>query len=205
MEGSVETHVLDYRMILSLSVACCTVLVAVGVAYLCRHSLRMAVRELSWHFNPKSRQRATASAQQFKEILSDFRRKMQTMEEYSPDYHTSFSSGGWAWLVSTSEHLDTAESIIDAFLASGRDYDAYTLAAFLNGDLSHAEMPLASVRFADFVDLLDWQGRTSQQLLHLLETVKDSAEINQEIGLQRSRNRKPTIHVLDELRRQLGK
>jgi hypothetical protein len=192
-------------MILSLSVASFAVLVAVGVAYLCRHSLRVALRDITSRFNRKDRERASSAAEQFKSTLGDFRRKMQLMEEYSPEYHTSFSSGGWAWLVSTSEHLDTAESIIDAFLASGRDYDAFILSSFLNGDLPHAEMPLASVRFADFVDLLDWQGRTSQQLLQVLEAVRESAELNKEIGLQRSRNRKPTIHVLDELRRQLGK
>ena len=195
----------DFQVIISLSVAFTSLVLAVGVAYLCRHSLRLAVREIIWRVNRQDRARALYAAEYFKTNLREFRSKIEMVEEYSPEYHNSFSTGGWAWLTTTAEHLASAEQVIDGFLASGRNYDAYMLSAFLNAELEHADLPLAAMRFADFVDLLDWQERAKHQLLQLIEAVKEGAEINQEIGLKRHRKRKATIHALEDLRRQLGK
>lgn len=128
---------------------------------------------------------------------------MNLLEEYAPEYQISFTSGGWSWLVSTAEHLLAAEHIIDALWTAGRYQDAYTLAAFVNGTLAHAEMPLAALRFADFVDLLDWKARAKGQLLKLIDLLNEGASINQEIGLQRARKRKPTTLALSELKLRL--
>ncbi len=193
----------DLSLLLALSVSATAVLLAIGVTFLCRHTLRASFRDLGARLSGKSRSRAFAETEQLKTDLSEFREKISQLEEYAPEYHNSFSSGGWAWLITTSEHLSVAESILDAFLSSGRYHDAYTLAAFLNGTLAHAEMPLAALRFADFVDLLEWKSRSKEQLLKLLEVVQQGADLNKEIGLQRARKRKPTIMTLSEIKREL--
>ena len=195
----------DFGLIVSLSVAGCCALLAFGVVYICRLSLRATIRDLAARFSGNSRARAIEAAEEFKTDLREFQAKIASLEDYAPEYHNSFTSGGWVWLASTCEHLSAAEHIIDLFLASGRYQDAYSLAAFLNGNLAHAEMPLAALRFADFIDLLDWKARTKDQLMKLLELVHEGAALNKEIGLQRARKRKPTIHTISELKRGLDR
>lgn len=196
---------LNLGLILSISIAVGSVAFALGVVYLCRFSLHATLRDLSARFSGNSRARAIEAVEQLKTDLREFQAKIALLAEYAPEYHNSFNSGGWVWLTTTAEHLAAAEHIIDLFLSSGRYQDAYSLAAFLNGNLAHAEMPLAALRFADFVDLLDWKGRTKEQLIRLLELVQEGANLNKEIGLQRTRKRKPTIHTISDLKRGLDR
>lgn len=198
-----ESQFPGFSLLIPLSVALTSVLVSVGVAYVCRHTLRATLRDLSARLAGNHRARAFEASERFKTDLSEFREKMAQLEPYAPEYHNSFSSGGWTWLVSMSEHLSVAERLVDNFIAVSRYQDAFTLSAFLNGDLPHAEMPLAAHRFADFVDLLDWRARTREQLLKLLDMVHEGASLNKEIGLQRSRNRKPTMLTLSEIKQDL--
>ena len=190
-------------LFVSICVAMTALIISVGVMYLCRHTLRATLRNLSVRLGSKYRTRAVEASERFKTDLSEFREKMAQLDPYAPEYHHSFSSGGWGWLVSISEHLSVAERLIDNFMEAGRYQDAFTLSAFLNGDLAHAEMPLAAQRFADFVDLLDWKARTKEQMLKLLDLVHEGASLNKEIGLKRARTRKPTILTLSELKRDL--
>jgi hypothetical protein len=192
-------------LVLSLLLAVGSVLFASGVVYLCRFSLRAVFRDLTARFSSNNQARAIEAAAQLKTDLREFQAKIALLEEYAPEYHNSFTSGGWVWLTSTAEHLSAAEHIIDLFLSSGRYQDAYCLSAFLNGNLAHAEMPLAALRFADFVDLLDWKARTKEQLIKLLDLVQEGATLNKEIGLQRTRKRRPTIHTIADLKRGLDR
>lgn len=185
------------------SIILCAVLAAVGVMYLVRFLVSrsaMAVRRLS---EVRYRNDAYGATERLEMVIEEYKGRVALLDQYTADYVSAFNEGNWYQALSILDTLDEAYGLICELLAHGEYLDALSLAEFLllNGD----RMPPEELERVEekWLDLEFWQSDFDGVLLAVAKRLQKSAEETQRLGIERGRNRVPTLETLEALKKKL--
>lgn len=192
----------QFSDLLPACVALIGVLLTIGIIISFRSALASFLRWLSAAFNSDA-QTARESGAEFSAAFNDLREQTQRLELCVGNYYSIFDEAGWPGLLTEFEALAEAERAIQLFIQDGRYDDAVGLSGLLLDQFPDDLAELATQRFTDFAPLRGWKERARNVLMLIVDNTQIATEANREIGVQRSRDRKPTLETLAELRRWL--
>lgn len=192
----------QFSDLLPACVALIGVLLTIGIIISFRSALASFLRWLSAAFNSDA-QTARESGAEFSAAFNDLREQTQRLELCVGNYYSIFDKAGWPGLLTEFEALAEAERAIQLFIQDGRYDDAVGLSGLLLDQFPDDLAELATQRFTDFAPLRGWKERARNVLMLIVDNTQIATEANREIGVQRSRDRKPTLETLAELRRWL--
>lgn len=185
--------------IVMLCVVVSGMLLTLGVVMLLRPTLRLIIRWLMSVMTSTSRT-ARGNAAELGTVLAELRALVKELAPYEVDYHHAFSQVGWPELQQQVHSLGEAEQRITALIEEGYYRDAVTLTSFLLDQLSEHACDEAATHFPEFESLRGWNARVHSTLVSMIDAVHTAASENRSLGIQPSRERRPTLETLAELR-----
>ena len=136
----------------------------------------------------------------FFDKLQGVRHKSSALNVYASQYFTTFQSAGWDEMTLLLDDLEIAENSLRLFMERRRYEDVRDVSRMLLNQLSEGEAIQLMSRYDGLENLRDWQLRSNDILLRVIEASLDSARKTASVGVSRKRSTKPTLLTLAELR-----
>jgi hypothetical protein len=185
------------------SIILCAALAAVGVMYLVRFLVSRSATALRRLFEVRYRNDAYAATEELEMVIEEYKGRVSLLDPYTADYLSAFNEGNWYQALAILDSLDEAYGQLCELLSFGEYLDALSLAEFLiaNGArMSDAELERIDERW---LDLEFWHSDFDHVLMAVVTRLQQSAEETQRLGIERGRNRLPTLQTLEAFKRKL--
>lgn len=184
----------------TVSLILCAVLAAIGVMLVVRASVDNAIVLLRKLKDLRYRGAAFKYAEQFELELEAFKDQVRVLDKYTTEYTGVFNEANWSKVVLYLDDLDAAYEELCALISRYDFKDAMCLVQFLCAD--GAELPEWVLRQVDakWDHLYEWKSEVSEVLDVITANLGVAAEQTKRLGIERTRQRQPTLAALQHLR-----
>lgn len=181
----------------------CAVLAAIGTMLLVRSAV-----DSSWVILRKAKEFryrgvALKYAEQFELELEAFKDQVRVLDKYTSEYTGVFNEANWSKVVFYLDDLDDAYEQLCSLISQYEYKDAMCLVRFLCAD--GAELPEWILQHVDakWDHLFEWKAEISEILHTITVRLGEAAEQTKRLGIERTRQRQPTLTALQHLKEKL--
>lgn len=178
----------------------CAVLAAIGTMLLVRSAVDTALVILRKLRDFRFRGATFQYAEQFELELEAFKDQVRVLDKYTTEYTGVFNEANWSKVVMYLDDLDAAYEELCSLISRYEYKDAMCLVQFLCAD--GAEVPEWVLRHVDarWDHLYEWKSEVSAILDTVTNRLGEAAEQTKRLGIERTRQRQPTLAALQHLR-----
>jgi hypothetical protein len=187
----------------TVSLMLCAVLAAIGTMLLVRTAVDGSFVMLRKVKDFRYRGPAFKFAEQFELELEAFKDQVRVLDKYTSEYTGVFNEANWSKVVFYLDDLDAAYEELCSLISRYEYKDAMCLVRFLCAD--GAELPEWILRHVDarWDHLFEWKSEVSEILQTVTVRLGAAAEQTKRLGIERTRQRQPTLTALQRLKEKL--
>jgi hypothetical protein len=182
------------------SLALCAVLAAIGTMLVVRSVVDTTFAVLRKIKDFRYRGTTFKYAEQFELELEAFKDQVRVLDKYTTEYTGVFNEANWSKVVMHLDDLDAAYDELCSLISRYEYKDAMCLVQFLCAD--GAEVPEWVLQQVDakWDHLYEWKSEVSAILNTVTNRLGEAAEQTKRLGIERTRQRQPTLAALQHLR-----
>lgn len=189
--------------IVTLSLAMCAFLAAVGAMILARNMLFMSTTSVRRFFELRFRPTALRYTEEFESIFEGYQEKARMLGNYTPDYSVVFNEAKWARLILTLEKVGAAYRELCELLDEGESRDALCLSEFLIA--AGEELPPWKYRRIsdEWASLANWESDVHKTICEVVKNLWSEVQRSRGLGISRGAAVDETMKVLQKIREKL--
>lgn len=184
----------------SVSLLLCAVLAAIGAMMIVRSGVDSFLTIMRKAKDLRYRGQTFKYAEQFELDLEAFKDQARVLDKYTTEYTGVFNDANWSKVVLYLDDLDAAYDELCSLISRYEFKDALCLVQFLCADGS--ELPEWVLRQVDarWDHLYEWKKELAEVLESVTKRLGEAAEQTKKLGIERTRQRQPTLTALQHLR-----